>query len=122
MIRAMAHATKKTLAALAVLATLSSCGSLSIQEDAAARIDAALQAYAKAEGREMKGVSLQIVGTSALQNGTYRVRTKLADGAFEEKTGTFEAEWDRQPDGSWIVAHLQLDPPPFTPTDVGSVP
>jgi ketosteroid isomerase-like protein len=114
--------TRKILAALAAAAALSGCGSLSEQDDAPARIEAALQAYAKTEGKEMKGGSLQIFGTNALQNGTFRQKTRLPEGKVVETQGTFEAEWDRQPDGSWLVSRMTINPPPFTPTDAGSVP
>ena len=29
--------------------------------------------------------------------------------------GTFEAEWERQPDGSWLILRMTTNPPPFTP-------
>ena len=114
--------TRKILAALASAAALSVCGSFAQQDDAPARIEAALQAWAKTEGKEMKGGSLQILGPSALQNGTFKQRVRLPDGKVVESQGTFEAEWDRQPDGSWIVSRMTINPPPFTPTDAGSVP
>jgi hypothetical protein len=114
--------TKKILSALAAAAALSGCGSFAQQEDAPARIEAALQAYAKAEGKEMKGGSLQILGPSALQNGTFKQKVILPDGKVVESQGTFEAEWDRQPDGSWLVSRMTINPPPFTPTDAGAVP
>jgi ketosteroid isomerase-like protein len=113
---------RKALAGLAAAACLSGCGSLAIEEDAPARIEAALQAYARTEGKEMKGVSLQIIGPSALQNGWFRQRTRLADGTTAESKGTFEAEWERQADGSWLLARMTPNPPPFTPTDAGAVP
>jgi ketosteroid isomerase-like protein len=114
--------TKETLASLAILAVLSGCTSFAGQDDAPARIEAALQAYAKIEGKEMKGGSLQIFGPSATQYGTFRQTSRLPDGKVLESRGTFEAEWERQPDGSWLVARMTLNPPPFTPTDAGSVP
>jgi len=114
--------TRKILAALVAAAALSGCGSVSEQDDAPARIEAALQAYARTEGKEMQGGALQIFGPSALQNGTFKRKTRLPDGTVVETQGTFEAEWDRQPDGSWLVARITINPPPFTPTDAGSVP
>ena len=33
--------------------------------------------------------------------------------------GTFEAEWERQPDGSWLILRMTTNPPPFTPPDAG---
>jgi len=153
--------------ALAALAALSGCGSLAIEDDAPARIEAALQAYsgrvvameadriaaaftadgevqegdqppvkapdairasfasragAKIEENVLKGTSLQIVGPSALQAGTFRQKTRLADGTVVETTGTFEAEWERQADGSWLIARMTTNPPPFKPPDVGLVP
>jgi ketosteroid isomerase-like protein len=112
----------KLLAAFTAAAALSGCGSMSEQDDAPARIEAALQAWAKAEGKEMKGGHLQIFGPSALQGGTFRQKTRLADGNVVESQGTFEAEWDRQPDGSWLVSRMTINPPPFTPTEAGAVP
>ncbi|MEO8056394.1 MAG: hypothetical protein ABI768_14640 [Acidobacteriota bacterium] len=114
--------TGKALAVLAAAAALSGCGSMAEQEDAPARIEAALQAWAKTEGKEMKGGSLQILGPSALQNGTFKQKVRLPDGKVVESQGTFEAEWDRQSDGSWLVSRMTINPPPFTPTDAGSVP
>jgi len=114
--------TRKFLAALAAAAALSGCGSFAQQEDAPARIEAALLAWAKTEGKEMKGGSLQILGPSALQSGTFKQKVRLPDGKVVESQGTFEAEWDRQPDGSWLVSRMTINPPPFTPTDAGSVP
>jgi ketosteroid isomerase-like protein len=114
--------TRRILAAVAAAAALSGCGSFAEQDDAPARIEAALQAWAKSEGKEMQGGSLQIFGPSALQNGTFRQKTRLPNGTVVETQGTFEAEWDRQPDGSWLVARMTINPPPFTPTDAGSVP
>jgi ketosteroid isomerase-like protein len=104
--------TKRALAALAAAAALSGCSSFAEQEDAPSRIEAALQAYAKTEGREMTGGSLQILGPSALQSGTFRRKTRLPDGTVVESQGTFEAEWDRQADGSWLVRRMTIDPPP----------
>ena len=151
--------TKRLLAALAAVAALTGCGSLGMQEDAPARIEAALQAYARSlraqdadraaaaftpdaelqkpgaewlktpeeirkffkeflEGKafeaEMKGVSLQIVGPSALQTGTYRFRGVQPEMRVTLE-GTFEAEWERQPDGSWLILRMTTNPPPFTP-------
>jgi ketosteroid isomerase-like protein len=115
--------TSRILVVLAAAAALSGCGSFfTQQDDAPARIEAALQAWAKTEGKEMRGGSLQIFGPSALQNGTFKQKTRLPDGKVLETQGTFEAEWDRQPDGSWLVARMTINPPPFTPTDAGSVP
>jgi ketosteroid isomerase-like protein len=114
--------TKRTLAALAALAVLSGCGSFAQQDDAPARIEAALRAWGKTEGKEMKGGSLQILGPSALQSGTFKQNVRLPDGKVVESQGTFEAEWDRQPDGSWLVSRMTINPPPFTPTDAGAVP
>lgn len=104
--------TKRALAALAAAAALSGCSSFAEQEDAPARIETALQAYAKTEGKEMKGGSLQILGPSALQSGTFRQKTRLPDGKVVESQGTFEAEWGRQPDGTWLVSRMTIDPPP----------
>ncbi len=167
MIRAMFHATRKTLTALAVLAAMSGCGSLGMQDDAPARIEAALQkcsgdmlamdadriasAFAsdgelqdrdrppvvgrdairtylktftgvKVEENVLKGGSLQIVGPSALQMGTFRQKARLADGKVVESKGTFEAEWERQADGSWLISRVTTNPPPFEPTNAGAVP
>ncbi len=113
-----------------VLGALGGCGSLAIQEDAAARIDAALQAHARTlraadpalESVELKGVSLQLVGPSALQAGTYRERARRPDGTVAETAGTFEAEWDRQPDGTWSLAKFTKNPPPYEYTKEGEVP
>ena len=155
--------TKRTLAALAALAALSGCGSLAIEDDAPARIEAALQAYsrsllardadraaaaftpdaelqkpggewlktpeeirdffkeflgAKAFDAEMKSVSLQIVGPSALQTGTFRFRSARPEMTVAAE-GTFEAEWERQPDGSWLILRMTTNPPPFTPPEPG---
>ena len=74
------------------------------------------------EENEVKGVSLQIVGPSALQAGTFRQKSRLAGGKVVESKGTFEAEWERQPDGSWLLARMATNPPPFVPTDAGEVP
>ena len=71
---------------------------------------------------EVKGVSLQIVGPSALQTGTFRQKSRLADGKVVESKGTFEAEWERQPDGSWLLARMTTNPPPFVPNNAGEVP
>jgi ketosteroid isomerase-like protein len=114
--------TSRILAVLAAAAALSGCGSFAQQDDAPARIEAALQAWAKTEGKEMKGGALQILGPSALQNGTFKQKVRLPDGKIVESQGTFEAEWDRQPDGTWLVSRMTINPPPFTPTDAGSVP
>jgi uncharacterized protein (TIGR02246 family) len=158
--------THATLAALAAVAALTGCGSLAMQEDAPARIEAALQAYSRSlaardAGRaaaaftpdaelqnpggvslktpedirkffdeflganafeaEMKGVSLQVVGPSALQTGTFRFRSARPEMKVAAE-GTFEAEWERQPDGSWLLARLQTNPPPFKPNEAGAVP
>lgn len=103
----------KSAAALVALAVLAGCGSLAMQDDAASRVEAALKAYAQVEGKEMSGVSLQIVGPSALQTGTFRQKTRLADGSLVESKGTFEAEWERQADGSWRLGRMTMNPPPF---------
>lgn len=84
-----------------------------MQDDAPARVEAALRAHAQAEGREMQGVSLQIVGPSALQTGTFRQKTRLADGSLVETKGTFEAEWERRADGSWRLGRMTMNPPPI---------
>lgn len=80
------------------------------------------RAGAKVEENVLKGTSLQVIGPTALQGGTYRQRTRLADGKVVETHGTFEAEWERQSDGSWRIARMTTNPPPFTPTDAGLVP
>jgi ketosteroid isomerase-like protein len=158
---------RKTLAALAALAALSGCGSLAIEDNAPARIEAALQAFsrytlameadrvaaaftaegeiqegdqppvkapeairatftaragARVEESVFKGTSLQVLGPSALQGGTFRQKTRLSDGKVVETKGSFEAEWERQSDGSWLIARLTMNPLPFTPTDAGLVP
>ena len=158
----------RALAALAALAAAAGgCGSLAMQEDAPARIEAALKDYAsnvlamdadriaaaytpdgelQNPGRdpvkgpdairaflksfegvtilenELKGISLQLVGPSALQTGTFRQKARLADGKVVESKGTFEAEWERQADGSWRIARMTTNPPPFEPTHAGEVP
>jgi ketosteroid isomerase-like protein len=159
--------TGKPLAALAALAVLSGCGSLAMQEDGPARVEAALKAYsastlamdvdklaasftedgelqdrdrepvkgraairthlkslegAKVLENEVTGSWLQLVGASALQSGTFRQKSRLADGTVVESKGTFEAEWERQPDGSWLLARMTTNPPPFEPTTAGAVP
>jgi uncharacterized protein (TIGR02246 family) len=76
----------------------------------------------KVEEQEMRGVSLQIVGPSALQTGTFRQRARLADGKIVESKGTFEAEWERQPDGSWLISRMTTNPPPLEVPRVGEVP
>ncbi len=153
--------------ALAALAALAGCGSLAMQEEAPARIEAALQTYSasvlamdadriaaaftpdgelqnpgreplkgpeaikaflksftgvKVEENELKGVSLQIVGPSALQDGTFRQKTRLANGEVVEAKGTFEAEWERQPDGSWLLARMTTNPKPYEYTREGETP
>lgn len=124
--------TGRALAALAALGILSGCGSLTVQEDASARIEAALKAYAanaiatdpaKAlEEYELKGTMLQIVGTDALQTGTFRRKDRLADGTRVESKGTFEAEWERQADGSWLVVRMTKNPPPIEVPKTGETP
>jgi uncharacterized protein (TIGR02246 family) len=76
----------------------------------------------KIEEQEMKGVSLQIVGPSALQTGTFRQRVRLADGKVVDSKGTFEAEWARQPDGSWLISRMTTNPPPLEVPRVGEIP
>lgn len=71
---------------------------------------------------EIRGSWLQLVGPSALQTGTFRQKSRLADGKVVESTGTFEAEWERQPDRSWLIARMTTNPPPFEPTTAGEVP
>lgn len=159
--------TKRALAAFAALAALSGCGSLAMQENAPARIEAALKAYAASllamdadriaasftpdgelqdpgreplkgpdairvhlksftgvtvEENELKGVSLQIVGPSALQTGTFRQKVRLSDGKVVESKGTFEAEWERQADGSWLLSRMTTNPPPLEAPHVGEIP
>lgn len=143
--------------ALAAFAAAAGCGSLAMQEDSPARIEAALKAYSASvlamdadriaasftedgelqnpgreplrgpeaikaflktfsgvtvEENELKGDSLQIVGPSALQTGTFRQKARLADGKVVETKGTFEAEWERQENGSWLIARMTTNPPP----------
>ena len=157
----------KALAALALGAALAGCGSLGLQEDAPARIEAALEAYSAGlramdadraaawftadgelqhpgrdpikgpdairaflksfegvtvEENELKSVTLQIVGLGALQTGTFRQRVRLASGKVVETKGTFEAEWERQADGSWLIARMATNPPPLKAPDVGETP
>lgn len=120
----------RAAAAALVLGVLAGCGSFAIQEDAAARIEAALQRHAwtlraadpSLESVELTGVSLQIFGTGAQQSGTYRERTRRPDGTVAEKTGTFDADWERQPDGSWSLVTLTKDPPPYRHTTEGETP
>ncbi len=159
--------TKRTLAVLAVLAAFSGCGSLAIEGDAPARVDAALKAYSASllamdadgiaaaytpegelqdpghppvtgpdairaflrsftgvtvEEQEFKVSALQVVGPDALQRGTFRQKARLADGKTVESKGTFEAEWERQPNGTWLLARMTTNPPPFEPTKAGEVP
>ncbi len=116
-------------AALA-LAALAACGSFGIQEDAAARIDAALQAHARTmaasdpalESVELRGVGLQLIGAGALQSGTYRETKRRPDGTSAETNGTFEAEWERRPDGSWWMVRFTKDPPAYAHTREGEMP
>lgn len=120
------------LAAFAASAVLSGCGSLAMQDDAPARIEAALKAYSartraldadgQVEAYELRGVTLQLVGPSALQTGTFRQKARLADGRIAETNGTFEAEWERQPDGSWLLARMTINPPPLEAPKVGEIP
>ena len=77
---------------------------------------------AKGFDGEMKGVSLQIVGPSALQGGTFRQRGRLPDGKGVDAKGTFEAERERQTDGSWLILRMTINPPPFKPNEAGAVP
>jgi uncharacterized protein (TIGR02246 family) len=150
--------TKRNFAAVAALAVLSGCATFGFQEDAPARIEAALQAYSghmlamdaeriaatftpdgelqdrdrpplkgrdairtflksftgvKVEKNELKGVSLNLLGPGALQTGTFRQTARLADGKIVETKGTFEAEWERQADGSWLMSRMTTNPPPF---------
>ncbi len=152
---------------LTALVALAGCGSFAIQEDATARIDAALKAYSTSvlamdadriaasyteggellipgreplkgreairtflaslsgvtvEENELKSVSLQVVGPGALQTGTFRQRARLADGKVVETKGTFEAEWERQRDGSWRLARMTTNPPPLEFVRTGEVP
>jgi ketosteroid isomerase-like protein len=113
---------RKTLAALAALAVLSGCVSLAPDEDVPAGIEAALQAYAVAEGKEMKGTWLQLLGPTATQRGTFRQRARLADGKVVESNGTFEAEWERQADGSWLLSRMTANPPPMEIPRAGETP
>lgn len=110
------------LSALAVLTFLAGCASFSVQEDAPARIEAALKSYATAEKKEMRSVFIQIVGTGALQTGTFRRETRVADGTVSFSQGTFEAEWERQADGSWTLVRMTLNPPPLEGPDIPVVP
>ncbi len=159
--------TRWTPAALAALVALSGCGSLAMQDDAPARIQAALSAYSArvlamdadgiaatftpdgelqnpgrdpikgpdairtflksftgvtVEENEIRGVFLQIVGAGALQTGTFRQKARLADGTVVDSKGTFEAEWERQADGSWLLARMTTNPPPLEVPHVGEIP
>ncbi len=164
--RSAAPKARIALAASALLA-LGGCGSLAIQEDATARIDAALQAYSSSvlamdanriaasytaggelqipgreplkgpdairaffgslsgvtlEENELKSATLQVVGPGALQTGTFRQKARLADGKVVETKGTFEAEWERQRDGSWRLARMTTNPPPLDFVRQGETP
>lgn len=113
-----------------VCVVLSACGSIVYQEDSAARIDAALQAHAQTlraadpslESVELRGVGLQLIAANALQSGTYRETRRRPDGTIAETTGTFEAEWDRRPDGSWELVTFTRNPPPYEYTKEGETP
>ncbi len=112
----------RTPAALAVLLLLTGCGSFAIQDDAPARIEAALKTYAAAEKKEMRSAFIQVIGTGALQTGTFRQETRLADGTVVDSKGTFEAEWERQADGSWTLVKVALNAPPLGGPDIPVVP
>jgi uncharacterized protein (TIGR02246 family) len=67
----------------------------------------------KVEENEMTGVTLNLLGPGATQGGTFRQKARLADGKTVETKGTFEAEWERQADGSWLMSRMTTNPPPF---------
>ncbi len=67
----------------------------------------------KVEENELKGVTLNLLGPSATQGGTFRQKARLADGKVVETKGTFEAEWERQADSSWLMSRMTTNPPPF---------
>lgn len=49
-------------------------------------------------------------GNYALQTGTYHQRVRTPSGETVEVSGTFRADWRREPKGRWLIQRMQTTP------------
>jgi len=78
-----------------------------------AAIRALLEAFAnyKVLAHEMPVTSVSVQGNRVTQTGTYHQTVRTPDGQTIQVRGVFTAEWERQPDGSWLIRRMHTDSP-----------
>ena len=67
---------------------------------------------ATVESADMTADALTVSGNSAMEWGTYRQTVTPRGQARGEYRGRFVAEWRRESDGRWRIAHLLVQPMP----------
>ncbi len=48
-----------------------------------------------------------VTGGTAVQEGRYHQTVRLPDGKTIEVAGTFRTDWQRQPDGTWLIQTMR---------------
>jgi len=55
---------------------------------------------------ELHAASTSVQTGSATQRGSYRQTLHAADGAAIKEEGSFDAQWQHQPDGRWLLRRM----------------
>ena len=55
--------------------------------------------------------STRVDGDLAAQHGTYHQSVQTPDGQHVDVSGTFDASWQKQPDGHWRITRMHTEPP-----------
>jgi len=76
-------------------------------------IRALLESFAnyKVLAHEMPVTSVSVQGNRVTQTGTYHQTVRTPDGQTIQVQGVFVAEWERQPDGRWLIRRMHTDSP-----------
>ena len=76
-------------------------------------IRAFLESFAsyKVLAHEMPVTSVSVQGNRVTQTGTYRQTVRTPAGETIQVRGVFVAEWERQPDGRWLIRRMHTAPP-----------
>ncbi len=64
---------------------------------------------------DLHAAATRVQGATAIQNGVYSQRSVSREHRSTLEKGVFEIQWARQPDGTWLISSLHLEPVDSSP-------